>query len=97
MGEFLLNGRRTHVAVVHLTSDKSENAVQKRQFQLDKLDTILRTRTPPSPHTHIMIIYLLATGGKDNFIIGDFNFGDDGAAVIPLIYNDAWQALHPNI
>jgi poly(A) polymerase len=39
VAEFSLNGKVAHVAVVHLTSDKSENAVEKRKLQLEQLDS----------------------------------------------------------
>jgi poly(A) polymerase len=79
VAEFALNGKMAHVAVVHLTSDKSENAVEKRKLQLEQLDSWMSAR------------------GTDNFMIGDFNFGDDGENMLPIGYDDVWNLLHPSI
>lgn len=36
-------------------------------------------------------------GGTENFIVGDFNFGDDGDNVLPSGYEDVWSLLRPSI
>ena len=104
MAEFVLNGRVAHVAVVHLTSDKSENAVEKRKLQLDQLNAWMSSRKLSLP-SFLSLFQSLPlplflpdfVGGRDNFIIGDFNFGDDGENVLPVGYDDVWNVLHPGI
>lgn len=96
IAEFLLNGRSTHVSAVHLTSDKSENSVEKRKLQLSQIDAFMTSRKLYSSFVpHSFNDKLL--GGTENFIVGDFNFGDDGDNVLPSTYEDIWPLLHPSI
>jgi hypothetical protein len=103
VAEFDINGKITHVAAVHLTSDKSKNAVTKRRDQLLRLDSFMTSRNFPSIlffHLHSLSLSPQITkwlGGKDNFVIGDFNFGDDGENVLPYEYDDVWKVLRPRI
>ncbi|MBF2067146.1 MAG: DUF504 domain-containing protein [Calothrix sp. C42_A2020_038] len=83
VGTWQINGRLLHIAVVHLTSNRAENAVEKRAHQLSTLLTYLKNQLQNQP--------------GDSLIVGDFNTrgNEQEEILISAGFVDVWQQLRP--
>ncbi|ALF52408.1 hypothetical protein ACX27_05385 [Nostoc piscinale CENA21] len=80
VGSCEINGQLLHIAVVHLTSDRSQNALEKRQHQLTTIVAYLQTL----PGNSLIVGDFNTRGNEQEDIIT--NAG----------YIDIWQTLNPH-
>ncbi|MGD1875854.1 MAG: poly(A) polymerase [Mastigocoleus sp.] len=80
VGCFQVNNQLLQVGVVHLTSDHSQNAAEKRKYQLTALLRFLKTQSGSS----LIVGDFNTRGNQLEEILQDYNFVD------------LWEELHPD-
>ncbi|OUL23549.1 poly(A) polymerase [Nostoc sp. 106C] len=79
VGTCEINGQLLHIAVVHLTSDRAQNAVEKRKHQLATIVAYLQSQ----PGSSLIVGDFNTRGNEQEEIL-------TGAGFV-----DIWQQLHP--